>query len=341
MIRILFYLPGETINDATEYYVNLVKNAFLDKDIEVLYYHENDFYIQPSDYVFVIRIKDFINVYRRKRNAKLIMWFQGVDPEEHLMRNKKSFKVLIKFYVFNLLEKITLKKSFFIFFVSEKMREHFKEKHRYSTANYLTIPCYNKTLMKQYFNSSIKPKTSFVYAGSLFSWQCFEQTVALYKEIESKNSSAFLTVLTKDKEEAEKQIKAANIKNYKVLYVQLKDLEKELSRHKYGLMLREDHIVNNVSTPTKMNTYLSVGLMPIYTNVIEAFNTHLDLNQYEIKTSLTEEIVQVAEEIIQHDNLIIEYDNYYKICQENFSNFYDDEYSIDKIKTELIERRIM
>jgi hypothetical protein len=338
MIRAIFYLPKKSINDATEYYVGLIKKAFIEKGINVIIYEENNFNTEPSDYIFTIRVRDFIHVYKQKRNAKIIMWFQGVAPEEYLMLNNYSYRAYAIHYVFNFFEKITIKKSFYNFFVSAKMQEYLKEKHSYYKDNYSIIPCYNKNLKQEYFDGTLKPKTSFVYAGSLYSWQCFEKTLALYKEIEKQNSKAFLTILTKEKEEAEKQLKHFNIKNYKVLYVQLQDLDSELSKHKYGFILREDHIINNVSTPTKMNTYLSVGLIPIYTNVIDSFNKNLNLGSYEIKAKVQEDIIKISNSIINHDGLDIDYNDFYNICKDNFANFYDDHFNIKIITNELINK---
>ena len=213
MTRIIFYLPAKSINDATDYYVNLIKRAFIETGLNVVSYEHDKFSIKDSDYIFTIRVRDFINIYKRKRSAKIIMWFQGVGPEEYLMLNNYSIKAYIIYYLFNIVEKITIKKSVYNLFVSKRMQEYFEEKHSYYKSNYSIIPCYNKNLIKKYFHSSLKPKASFVYAGSLFSWQCFDKTIALYKEIEQKNQNAFLTILTKDDAIAKAHVKRNNIKN--------------------------------------------------------------------------------------------------------------------------------
>lgn len=337
MIRIIFYIPTKAINDATEYYVNLIKRAFEKKGIEVVVYHTQEFELQSSDLFFTIRVRDFIQIFKRNRSAKIIMWFQGLGPEEYLMLNNYTIKAHIISYFFNLAEKLTIKKSYYNLLVSKRMQTFFKEKHGYDKRNYSIIPCYNKNLIKHYFDTSLKPQSSFVYAGSLYSWQCFDKTVALFKEIERKNSKAFLTILTQDIEQAKEEIKRHDIKNYLVSYVPLKDLDRELSKHKYGFILREDHIINNVATPTKMNSYLSVGLMPIYTDVIDAFSENLDLDPFNIKTSVNESIDQISDRIIRHDGIEIDYNTFYETCQKSFSSFYDDEFNIKKIEKELIE----
>jgi len=337
-MRLIIYLPEDSLNDATEHYVYLVKKAFTDKGFEILVSNNRNFEILSSDFIFVIRIKDFINIYWRSKSKNIIIWYQGLLAEEHAMRFKKTLLVQVKCYLFNILEKISLKKSLHAFYVSDFMKHYIDRKHSFKKENFTTIPCYNKKLNAKYFDKTLKKKTSFVYAGGLFSWQCFDKTVAIYKEIENKNSNAVFTVLTIEKEEAEKQLKNANIKNYNILYIPYKDLDEELSKHKYGFMLRENNTVNSCATPTKMNTYLAAGLIPIHTEAIPAFNTHLNLKSFEIKSDLNSTIEEIALKIVNHDNLSIDYFEYYKVCDDNFKGFYDDQFSIYKIKTELIEK---
>lgn len=334
--HIKFYLPKDQINDATSYYIDLIKNAFLSSDFKVSTFHKNNFDIKSSDYIVVVSPLDFVSVYRRNRKAKIIMWFQGLTPEESKMMRGKSLSSKIRFPIYNWFERKTVNLSYFNFFVSESMKRHYSKKYAYNDENFMIIPCYNKNLNREYFAS--KPKSSFVYAGGIFPWQCFAETATIFKEIEKNNSNAFLTVLTKDHEKAEKIINKEGIKNYKIKYVSLNEVMGELGKHKYGFLLREDHIVNNCATPTKMNTYLSAGLMPIHTYAVHAFNEHINLDGYEIKGNLEHEKTKIAQEILLHDNLEIDYDTYFEVCQSNFNTYFDDIYHIEKIKSTLISR---
>jgi hypothetical protein len=218
------------------------------------------------------------------------------------------------------------------------MQKHYSEKYSYNGDNFMIIPCYNKNLKKEYFTSAIKPKSSFVYAGGIFPWQCFTETAAIFKKIELHTTDAFLTVLTKDHQKAEKIIKKEGIKNYEIKYVPLEEVMGELSKHKYGFLLREDTIVNNCATPTKMNTYLSTGLIPIHTNAIHAFNEHINLGGFEIKGNLKEEENKLTEDILIHDKIEIDYNEYYDVCESNFAAYFNDADYIEKITSELISR---
>ncbi|QCW98783.1 glycosyltransferase family 4 protein [Aggregatimonas sangjinii] len=331
-------MPKGQINDATAYYIDLIKNAFVRSNFRVSTFHKNDFELEDSDYIVVVSPKDFLGVYRRNRKAKIIIWFQGLLPEENKMLMGANLFQKLRFPIYNWMERKTIHHSYFNFFVSDRMKRHFSEKYAYDNSNFLIIPCYNKNLKREYFSSSIKPKTSFVYAGGIYPWQCFAETIAIYKEVERKNNNAFLTVLTKDQEKAENMIKMEGIKNYKINYVSLEEVMHELGNHKYGFLLREDNIVNNCATPTKMNTYLSAGLMPIHTYAVHSFNEHINLDKFEIKGNLESEKSKLAEEILVHDDIQIDYNTYYDVCHSNFKEYFDDTHYIEKITSELISR---
>lgn len=326
-----FYLPEKSLNDATIYYVNLIKTAFIKENIEVETYNTLDFENKKTDYIVTIRVRDFINVYLKTRSNKIIMWFQGVSPEEYLMINNYSFKAKIVSFLFSSVERLTIKLSFFNFFVSNAMKVHYNNKFNYDANNYSIIPCYNKYLNKACFKEVIKKEDSFVYAGSLFTWQCFEKTIELYSQIEKKNNNASLTILTKEIDEANIIINKYKIENYSVYYVPLEKLDDELSKFKYGFLLRENDLINNVSTPTKMNSYLSVGLIPIYTNVIQSFEENIKLGKFEIKLNHEDTILQMTDKILQHDK-IINYDMFYNVCLDIFQSYYCDDYNILSFK---------
>ena len=72
-------------------------------------------------------------------------------------------------------------------------------------------------------------------------------------------------------------IEEHNIKTAYVKYVDLRDLNNELLKYKYGFLLRRDNLVNNVATPTKMNSYLACGLIPIFTDAITDYKDQINL----------------------------------------------------------------
>lgn len=334
-MTIHFYLPKKALNDATIYYTDLIKRAFIEEKNNVVYQNENNFKINKTEYIFTIRVRDFINVFFRTRSKNIIHWSQGIGPEEYLQTNNYTIKAYVVSFLFSVVEFITLRKTMFNIFVSEAMKKHYERKYFKKIDNYLVIPCYNKHLNKQFFDQKIKKNLSFVYAGSLDTWQCFGETIKLFKKINELENQATLTILTKQVEKAEAELKKHSVLNADAKYVLLENLDLELSKYQYGFLLREDHIINRVSTPTKMNSYLANGLIPIYTEVVDSFNKNIDLKKFEIKFKITDDFSEIAEQIVEQNNTI-NYDQFFDVCEQNFNNYYDDEYNILLLKKKMV-----
>ena len=278
MTKILLY-PGDK-NDATTYYLEIIEDA-LKLNSESVVYIKSISDINKYDKVVCIIPKSFWAVIRHRINAKIIYWFQGVVPEEISYYNYSAVKKIINKAAYSLMERIILGKSVFNFFVSNTMVNHYKKKYGYNKGNYYVMPCFNQPLLKDAFTDNKYETPSFVYTGNLAKWQCFEPMVALFSEIRKQIPSATLTIYTKDDEAAKKILsKYAVVADIK--YVPYLQLAEELKHYKYGFISREDNIVNNVATPTKMNSYLASGIIPIYTDVVGAYKENLSHLKYAI-----------------------------------------------------------
>lgn len=329
---ILFFCPKNTMNEATEYYVDILKEAFLKLGYEV--FQSNNLKDTKSfKNIFVMSAKWCFLVKLVNPKTKIITWFQGLGGEEALLtRNSKRDKA-----IWSVLEKFAMKFSSFNIYVSDEMRSYYLERYRITDNNYFIMPCFNKELNKSAF---FYPKKydipSFVYAGGLDKWQCIEQTLELYKKIEEKVPQASITLLTKEKQKASELIERYNIKNSTIKFVSLDMLNEELERYKYGFLIRDDHIVNNVSTPTKMNSYLANGIIPIYTNVIKDFNYNFDKKRFILldnKASISDWCEHI---LLIESNNIIDVEGYQSEVSALFSSYYSRNFYIDKIVNSLV-----
>ncbi|MFV0233804.1 hypothetical protein OBK30_12190 [Empedobacter falsenii] len=317
-----FYLPKKAINEATIFYVNIIKEALERKENKVIFKEELDFNLEKEDYILTIRLRDFLKSYVKYKTKNTIYWFQGIQPEEYLMLNNYTFKAKVIKQMLDKLEGWVLRKSKYTFFVSDRMKEHFEIKHSYKIKNDIIMPCFNKQMNEKMFFYS-KNESSFVYAGSLFAWQCFDKTIALFKEIQQQIPEASLTILTNEMEKAKIQIESLGIKNYFVKFVPLEDLDQELSKYKYGFIIRDNILINNVSTPTKMSTYLSVGLIPIYTDVIEDFNQNLKNYNYQVLLDYKEDIKVWSEKIRTFNQKDIQITDQFTETNTIFNDYYN------------------
>ena len=61
-----------------------------------------------------------------------------------------------------------------------------------------------------------------------------------------------------------------------------KELEEKLKHVKYGFLLRSRSVVNSVATPTKVLTYISNGIIPIYSDCLTGVNEILSTTQFKL-----------------------------------------------------------
>jgi hypothetical protein len=333
MKRITLYLDPRSLNDATSYYINLFKRASteLGHNFKI---SKNIFEIKNTDVIMTITTNHFIKGLLFKPFSKKVFWSQGIDPEESMMRENN----LLKYYLKSLIEYIVLSLPSFKLFISRAMLNHYKQKYNFAEKNYMIMPCYNLNF-NEHSKKSLKryQSPSFVYAGSLSIWQNIEETLQIYKFIENKIHNATLTLLTEENEKAIYLIKKYDIKSANVKYVDLKNLNDELLKYKYGFLIRKDNLVNNVATPTKMNSYLACGLVPIFTDAITDFKDNINLNGFSLRMRSSSSIKEIAEKIINFEDLKTDFSDFDIEIKKVFNEYYNDNKYIEQIKVRLKE----
>lgn len=323
--EIIFFLPKHTMNEATIYYVGIIENCFENSGYKVCK-TEKLHDLKKYKTIFVMSAKWCFIVKILNPKAKIVTWFQGLGAEEALMTRNS----IVRKSLWNCVEFFTLKYSWLNIYVSEKMHSYYKETYNIEDKNFFIMPCFNKELNLISFDCNEKynnPK--FVYAGGLDKWQCIEETLDLFSLIEEKLPMASLTLLTREKEKAFAIAHKYNVKNIFINFVSLENLDDELKKYKYGFIIRKNHIVNNVSTPTKMNSYLANGIIPIYTDVIDDFNNNLKSDKFFLKLNHKDSLDVWLKDFLEFNS---------NTANSNFKNDYlnrtlivfDDYYSKEK-----------
>ena len=273
-----FSFRKNALNDATINYVEILEKSFKEIGFDFIYCKSLS-EINNGDIVLTIEVKDLFLLSLYKRNLKFINWYQGIVPEEAILMKKSWIrKIYLDFF-----EKTALKKCILNIFVSDAMNEHYQRKYKQKINSYFIMPCFNKEINLKSFQVVNKyERPTFVYAGSMHEWQCIDRMLDIYMELKSKLVNATLTILTSEIEVARKKLSEKGL-NVNVKYVELSKLDEELSIYKYGFLIRDDIPVNRVSTPTKLNSYMANGIIPIFSNVISYYsnlniNNKIDLN---------------------------------------------------------------
>jgi hypothetical protein len=329
MKKAYILINASVSKDATDFYLEVIKKALIFKGFgtEV----GCDIYMAvKSDVVVTVDAKDSFKVFFISkmilRNPKVISWFQGVVPEEAYY----VFKSRIRQRLWEVFEIFSFIVSNHYIFVSRAMCKHYRDKYfflNFGARKYTVIPCINKSrLNPELFG--IKKSLSFVYAGSLAEWQKFSYICDIYKKIENRCLDASFLVLTSDVCGAELILNEKEISNYNVKYVPYEDVDSELIKCKYGFVIRDDHVVNRVATPTKISGYLANGVVPILSKYVGDFFSIWEGNREVIFTD--NNLDTLVDSILFHHEHI-EWDSL------SFLKYFQNDFNEDAFVKSLIE----
>lgn len=273
MEKQIFYFK-EDVRNVTGFYYEIIKKALINNGHQVIaltkHKDKATLSLPKSSYFLVTSLNVFFYLYLHGfRN--FIYWFQGITPEEDFLF-RKSY---VRRFIFSKLEKLALVKVRYKICVSKYQIEHYQKKYAmtFLDKSIFVMPCFNSEFCRENFFAPSKYKhNTFCYAGGLQPWQGFDLILKLYKEIEDKYTNTFLKIFSKDLENAKRMLDEYNIKNYSVECVKPENMAEALSDCKFGFLLRDDNIINQVATPTKLATYIGNGVIPIFSDSIRAYS---------------------------------------------------------------------
>lgn len=269
-MKSIYYLKKD-VRVVTGYYYGIIIEGLKQNGFSV---YEIDSHNSPKvktlnkDVYFLITSFDtFVYLYFRGfRN--FIYWYQGIVPEEDYLRTKSRFRR----FVFSLVEKFSLKKIKYPICVSKYQVQFYEEKYHLNLKHAFVMPCFNGEFNSEHFYISDKYKNNvFCYAGGIQVYQGFNLILDIYKKIEDRYHNTFLKIYTFDLEKAKKIIKTYDIKNFSVESVPQSEVDDVLAKCKFGFLIRDNNMINQVATPTKLANYLGNGVVPIFTDTIKAY----------------------------------------------------------------------
>lgn len=259
-------------SDVTDFYMDTIREALERAGwvCETVEYSSRDSFSPSgkSSLIVAASCVDALRFVSRGFN-NIVVWCQGIVPEESFMRRRSRLRRLALSFA----ESYVLKKAKFVFFVSSEMKRHYEEKYGLDfEGRYSIMPCFNVELCNESFLTPGKYTNNiFVYMGSLASWQCFGDTARLFKAIEERMPDALFKVYCFDEQGAEEILKQVGVRNYWVGSVPPEQVPMELKDASFGFVIREDCAVNRVATPTKFSSYLSAGVIPIFSRCLASF----------------------------------------------------------------------
>lgn len=307
----------------TDYYLETIGEAYAKCGENVRYFIDWKEYNPNNDDITVISTyyEALLMILKRR---KFVWWVQGIRPEESFAVHKSHLrKVLL-----DIAESICIRKTIFPIFVSEAMRRHYENKYKVKFEKYYVMPCCNDTIKKESFYAEGKYDNNiFCYAGSLDTWQCVEEALMIYKQIEEHCKNTKLLLLVKDRKYAMMLLEKYKIQNYEIDFVPIEELPQKLKEVKFGFIIRKNLDLNRVATPTKLMTYMGNGVIPIVSDCLDGLIECIGSSKYVVKMSddlSVKPILECLEKTIAPGDIERDY-------QEVYLKYYDKKMHVQKM----------
>ena len=199
------------------------------------------------------------------RNARFAVWdIHGAVPEEQYnYRNLRDKDRLDEFYR---VEKSVFDKSNVVIGVTNSMLKHIVDKHDDVTRkhrSFINLPIFSTSLINKATTKAIHKKPKIIYSGGLQQWQQVDKM--LHFVMQNKDKFEFVFLVPEPHLIVERYKSISNDEFPGLLKsVSPDEIDVYYQDADFGLLLREDNIVNHVACPTKLIDYLSFDIIPIF-----------------------------------------------------------------------------
>lgn len=317
--------------EVTQDYVNVIEQALL-KSGHTVSHVDSIKKSADNRKKGIVTIQANTSCQARKFGYKhIIQWRQGAGEAESFMRHHSW----LRYYVIAYRIKYALKFSDIILFCSNAMKTYYEKLLHSKYPNSYIMPCFNDEINKDAFYTENKYKDNvFVYAGSLAVWQCFEQTVALYREVEKRVDNCSFRVLVADHEKATEILKKYGVERYSLGFVPKEEVPNEMAKAKFGFCIREDSVINRVATPTKLSSYVASGVIPVYSEYCEDFHSIAKNCKYCVCAN-PGDFSSPVDKLVQMCSVSVSPDDVFNTFCSIFGDYYSREYHINRLSQEI------
>ena len=125
------------------------------------------------------------------------------------------------------------------------------------------------------YRLGVEDKFVIAYSGGLeMKWHVPKLLFNFFRQVDASLPNAFFLVLTNDIELGQRHFERFGIseKNYLVRSADNREVHKYLNAADLGTLLRENHMMNKVASPTKFAEYLMCGLSVVITPGVGDFS---------------------------------------------------------------------
>jgi glycosyltransferase involved in cell wall biosynthesis len=200
-----------------------------------------------------------------KKRIKIIYDNRGVYIDEKIYKGHWNANG-IKEIVTRKLEKLLIKKCTAQVVVSNYFKSYIIEKNLQYTTNIKekTFVITNGTKIDEsrIFIEKDRSRITGVFVGSAAKWQNLDGVINLIKISQNINKSLYFKIISYNIEVFENAIKQSGLDNSRIelMHVESHKIQAIIASSSFGVLLREDNLINNVASPLKFAEYLSAGL---------------------------------------------------------------------------------
>ncbi|MFL7042667.1 glycosyltransferase [Vibrio cyclitrophicus 1F53] len=223
----------------------------------------------------------FISMFSPKK--KWVVDIHGVAPEERVYLQKESIRKTIKLNILKWIERAYLRKCDHIFVVSEELKKHYKDNYGIKCEKIDVVPnCIyeiqnsnvisnESKLQREKLSDQYKTRDRmlFVYAGGIGVYHKVKEIVDWHQEYLTDLGDLLLLI---PENYVLKDITWLNVNSNKsviVKQVKHKYVSDFLSIADFGIIFRDDDLLNIVADPTKVPEYLSEDLNILHTSSVK------------------------------------------------------------------------
>ena len=213
------------------------------------------------------------------------------------------------------LEKRTIIDSDIIICQSDEMKKYIIDKYNVKEDKMIVYRCGYDTLsfgVNQEYRREARTELGikdnevlFVYSGGLHGWQKIEESLLLFRNYFAFNQSSKMLILTGDKEVLNELLTKddySSIKDRVISFsVPFASVSKYLNAADVAFLMRDNHTMNAVASPTKLAEYLACGL-PIITNEVAHHWVSDEALNYLIFADDGENVIEKIDSAIRNNN---------------------------------------
>lgn len=205
----------------------------------------------------ILRLRSRFNRFLFLLSRRRILDIHGSVPEEFKIQGD-----LINCRKFNKIEEFALRHSDLIIGVTNRMINHVLKKHNIKNKkNTIVLPILpNKSILKNKIEK--KEINTVIYCGGLQKWQQIEKMLEFVNRHKSNLKFTFLVPEPQKLLDMYKEIYKEEFPGI-VVSSPANKVNEWYAKNSFGLILREDTIVNNVACPTKLIEYFQNDVLPI------------------------------------------------------------------------------